>query len=147
MPLSREHHYSLLFCWKLRRGVKLNVEQKRMTDYVAYFDKLFLSPHFAEEKNVLFVLVKDAQTERAVQEHQQIKALVQSVLSSAGTIEYTAFEQLADAVDKHVRFEERELFPHIESCLSEEQLQNTGAQLSCTPALSDEYEDHFWEMK
>lgn len=147
MPLSREHHYSLLFCWKLRRGVKLNVDEERMAGYVAYFYERFLLPHFEEEENALFVLVKDAQTGRAIQEHRQIKALVQSVLSPSGTIDHTAFEQLADAVDAHVRFEERVLFPHIESCLSGEQLQDTGAQLSRTPPLKDDYEDEFWEMK
>lgn len=147
MPLSREHHYSLLFCWKLRRGVQTGAEKKRMSDYVAYFGRLFLLPHFEEEENVLFILVKDAQTERAIQEHVQIKALVNSVLSSADTIEYLVFEQLANAVDAHVRYEERILFPHIEECLSEEQLQKTGEQLSRTPVLKDDYEDSFWKTK
>lgn len=147
MPLSREHHYSLLFCWKLRQGVKLNVEKKRITDYIAYFYERCLLPHFEEEENVLFVLVSDRQTERAIQEHCHIKTLVRTVLSSGETIEYRVFEQLADAVDKHVRFEERELFSHIESILTEDQLQETGTQLSLAPILNDEYEDHFWEKK
>ena len=147
MALSREHHYSLLFCWKLRRGVKLGVEPERMMDYVAYFHKRFLFPHFEEEERVLFKWVKDdAQIAKAIQEHQQIKAMIHSMPAVYDTGKPAAFEQLADAVDAHVRFEERVLFPHLEHILSEDQLKGVEAQLT-SPVLKDTYGDPFWSVK
>lgn len=29
-PLSRDHHHGLLLCWKIRQGIKLNVEPERI---------------------------------------------------------------------------------------------------------------------
>ena len=39
MPVSREHHATLLFCWKLRQGVKKDVSAERMKNYIYWFWK------------------------------------------------------------------------------------------------------------
>ena len=54
---------------------------------------------------------------------------------------------LADAVDNHVRYEERELFPHLENVLTEEQLKEIGSKLQTTAnaVCNDEFTDEFWK--
>jgi hemerythrin-like domain-containing protein len=49
-------------------------------------------------------------------------------------------------VDKHVRFEERELFPHLEVAIEESELAKIGEKLleMQSEPLQDTYEDEFW---
>ena len=50
---------------------------------------------------------------------------------------------------EHVRYEERDLFPHLERKLSKEQLENIGEQIEKhhQTSLRDLYEDQFWNIK
>ena len=52
-------------------------------------------------------------------------------------------------VNDHVRYEERELFPHLERKLSKDQLGNIGKQIQkqYSSSLTDHYEDEFWNIK
>ncbi|MBO9154130.1 hypothetical protein ACFOTA_18085 [Chitinophaga sp. GCM10012297] len=54
--------------------------------------------------------------------------------------------RLADAVDHHIRFEERMLFPHIETVMPADKLAETGARLqqSHQAVTKDDYPDEFW---
>jgi hypothetical protein len=56
---------------------------------------------------------------------------------------------LADLVDSHVRYEERELFPHLEQLIPEEQLVVVEKQLAAAhdSNLKDDYPDEFWMEK
>ena len=58
-------------------------------------------------------------------------------------------EKLADMVDEHVRYEERELFPHLEKKFSKEQLENLERyiQKHQPSSLPEQYEDEFWNIK
>lgn len=141
--LSREHHFGLLFCWKIRQGIKKNISAERMRPYVSYFWKNQLQHHFEEEETVLFANMRDdAQVKQAKTEHTQISQLVKAIVESQnGSIE--SLQQLADMLDNHIRFEERILFPHIEQTLTALQLSELGKQLSPT-VEKDEYADEFW---
>jgi hemerythrin-like domain-containing protein len=57
--------------------------------------------------------------------------------------------RLADQLDKHIRFEERELFPHLEKVLQPDQLERIGKLLkeAAGPEEEDRYEDAFWNLK
>jgi len=52
-------------------------------------------------------------------------------------------EKLANMVDDHVRYEERQLFPYIEKALKNEQFEAIGKKLNNknTSSLNDEYKD------
>jgi hypothetical protein len=146
IQLSREHHFSLLFCWKVKKGIRKGVEPSRIIQYILYFWKEHLLPHFSEE-DILFEKVDDKQVQRAYAEHHEINELVMSL----GTIKeeedrLQAAIQIADMVDKHVRFEERELFPHLEAAIEESELAKIGEKLlEMQPEpLQDTYEDEFW---
>ncbi|MFT3946192.1 MAG: hypothetical protein QM763_04385 [Agriterribacter sp.] len=35
--VSREHHFGLLFCWKIRQGIKRSIAVERMLNYLRFF--------------------------------------------------------------------------------------------------------------
>lgn len=147
VKISQEHHGSLLFCWKIRAGLKKEIHPQRLKDYVAYFSREHMLPHFAEEERTLFMPVRDEMVNRALDEHIQILQLVQQVNDLSGNDVLPVLKTLADTVDDHVRYEERELFPYLEEVLTDEQLEQIGKliQEEFADELEDCYHDEFWK--
>ena len=143
VKLSQDHHASLLFCWKLRQGVKYDASFETMRKYVHYFWDHHFSFHFKEEEEFLFAPVLDDQVQKALDDHQKIKIFIGQINETGAKDKQDIFLELADLVDEHVRYEERVLFPHLEKVLSEEQLKNIGSQISQV-ALIDEFPEQFW---
>ena len=142
VKLSRDHHASLLFCWKLRQGIKRHASSERMVNYVNYFWNHHFAEHFKEEENILFAPLKDQVVQKAIDEHKKIKTLINDLDSLESDI-HQKLSQLTDTVEEHVRYEERILFPHLESKLTEDQLNDIGRQIT-SDTLMDNYEDDFW---
>jgi len=144
--LSQEHHYCLLFCWKLRQGVSKNIPPERIWRYVQYFWHEHLKPHFKTEEKILFVHFSDNRVERAIREHQQISRFITDLENDSTFIVRKKISELATMVDAHVRYEERQLFPHLERNLTAEQLEKVGTliQRSTPVILQDQYSDQFW---
>jgi hemerythrin-like domain-containing protein len=136
-----------LFCWKIRQGLKNEIDAGRIIKYVQYFEKRLLLPHFRQEETVVFLSSNDYLVQKAMDQHQQIKNVI-SKLADAKDVAMV-LQKLAALVDDHVRFEERELFPHLENFLSYEQLESIGKQLKDdhTAEIKDEYTDEFWIKK
>lgn len=155
--LSRDHHFALLFCWKIRQGLHKQVETSRMKKYVAYFQQHYLIPHFQEEEQILFCLLPDdAQVKKAIGQHREIEKIVKDQLIAPERIhnsltdDIPALAALVNLLDEHVRYEERVLFPYLEKQLSEAQLQQVGEQLARaqqTQSPDDVYPDAFWAKK
>jgi len=57
-----------------------------------------------------------------------------------------ALLDLASFIEKHIRFEERELFPHLERTLTAIQLQKASQQLVPAP-VCNKWQDEFWIRK
>lgn len=144
-PLSREHHYGLLFCWKVRTGLKKEVDVNRIKRYVEYFYHSHLKPHFKEEETLLFNKVKHELCDDAQKDHWEISELVSKILSGENDIRSNLVE-LSNKVDDHIRFEERKLFPFLEETLTEADLTMIGEQLSRLHALksTEQFNDEFW---
>lgn len=145
LALSREHHFGLLFCWKLRQGIKKQVPAERMRPYVKYFWHHHLREHFAEEETLLFSLLHDNLTEQAMLEHKHLKQLAEDIIQAAAVTQ-DDLNTLANTLDDHIRFEERKLFPHMEEKLPEEELTELGLRLQRLHAIpeKDDYADEFW---
>ena len=146
LKLSKEHHFSLLFCWKIRQGLKTETDSSRIIKYVQYFTTDFLLPHFSEEEIYLFSSLNDEQVEKAIEQHTEIKNLLAELLDTEKDSSKQQLEKLANLVDEHVRYEERELFPHIENSLTREQLKEIGKKLNDSQPvpMKDVYADEFW---
>ena len=145
VKLSRDHHGGLLFCWKLKQGIKHHAAKERMIKYVQYFWDHHFYEHFREEEQILFAPLKDKDklVQKAIEDHQRVKTLINEIIFSGSENQHDKLSALANMVDEHVRYEERILFPHLEKELSEEQLENIGKRISDEP-LKDNYEDTFW---
>lgn len=143
--LSRDHHTGLLFCWKLRQGLNRTVPPERMRPYVEYFWNHHLRQHFSEEETILFAALRDNVSEQAMAEHAQIRQLAGPIIAGTPVLP-EQLRQLADMVDRHIRFEERVLFPHIEKMLPAEKLAEIGAALQQQhqSGAKDDYPDEFW---
>lgn len=140
-PLSREHHNGLQLSWKIRTGLKKDIEISRITKYVDWFYKTHLLPHFEiEEKYIFPILGKDNDLiKKAISEHREIKRL-------AGTEAelYKNLNPLAEILENHIRFEERVLFNEIQSVATSEQLQQIEFHHSGI-GFTDNLTDAFWE--
>ncbi|KAA9038023.1 hemerythrin domain-containing protein [Ginsengibacter hankyongi] len=146
LKLSKEHHSGLLFCWKIRQGLKRGVTTERIIKYTQYFWSHHLDEHFREEETILFSPLKDELVQRAIEHHKQIKHTLGALQGSSADDAKQKLAQLANLVDDHIRYEERKLFPHLEKTLSDEQLNKIGQQLAALqPSPStDDFEDQFW---
>ena len=146
VQLSKEHHFSLLFCWKIRNGLNKDVETDRSINYINYFHKEHLLPHFNEE-DVLYGVVNDKLVKRAYEEHAEINKAVQLLNASDVDKVSAIIAKIADLVDKHVRFEERELFPYLEKAIDEPVLIEIGERIKqLQPEIAqDIFADEFWK--
>ena len=144
---SRDHHLGLLFCWKIRQGLKGGVALNRICKYVAYFWQQHLQSHIKDEEKILFSQLRDRRVQKALNEHKLISAQVQDVINDSENNKRKSLTKLADIVDEHIHYEERILFHHLEMKLNKAQLENINTQIQQQrSSLQDEYEDQFWNI-
>lgn len=146
LPVSREHHFGLLFCWKIRQGIKKSIAVERMLKYLRFFFDGHLKEHFADEERLLFTDRDDTFVQSAISQHIALRREIESLLDSAGTAKPEQLGRLADELDEHIRFEERTLFPHLEQVLPAGDLNAIGEQLHDhnRNVFIDVYPDEFW---
>ena len=140
-PLSRQHHFGLLFSWKIRKGFSKNIEPERMMRFAKWFYENEIEPHFSDEEKYLFPIMEpdNELVERALKEHRRIKRL----FGDTSDIERT-LHRLEEELDAHIRFEERVLFNEIQKVATEEQLKKIG-EIHADNETVKEYSDPFWE--
>lgn len=144
--LSRDHHHGLLLGWKIRQGLKLLVDPGTIADYIIYFSKEALFPHFKEEEiHILRFLADDDHYKlRTLKEHQEIADMVEELSSTAELTELLL--KIGNTLDDHIRFEEREFFSYLESLLNPEELEEIGAAVSVThKPFVERYSPEFWK--
>lgn len=140
-PLSRQHHFGLLFSWKLRKGFGKNIETKRLQKYAKWFWKYEIEPHFNDEEKYLFPILENGNelVERALKEHRRIKRLFNDTKDPEKSL-----HRLEEELDAHIRFEERILFNEIQKVASESQLEKIE-EIHSELEKAPEYADPFWE--
>lgn len=146
IELSRDHHHGLLLGWKIKQGLKKNTSIDVMADYVKHFSGNALFPHFEEEENQVLSYLdsQDILRKRTIDEHMEIREAVRIIADSA-FCDKDALMNLAHKVEAHIRFEERELFPYIETLLSEEQLDEMGKLIhELHQPYLETYPNEFW---
>jgi hemerythrin-like domain-containing protein len=141
VPLSRDHHDALLFIWKIRQGLKNKTPVAVVGDYVKWFWNNHLKDHFDQEEKILLPNLpnEDELVQRLKQEHVMIRNMIDKESNE------TSISILGDALNDHIRFEERQLFPHIEQTVSEDQLNEISRQLDHQPSCKTEWHNAFWE--
>lgn len=144
VALSRDHHFGLLFSWKIKQGLKLQADVNRISKYAGYFWTHHLKKHFEEEENLLFNKWPHEGCTRALKDHQAIEKKITAITTSKASEQ--AFIELAEMIDEHIRFEERELFPFLEQNIPVQELILIGAELDKLhkKPVEDNFEDAFW---
>ena len=129
LPLSHDHHHALALALRCRKQAlgqlkPMGVEGLRLRalELRDFFDKQ-LAPHFRAEEEALFPFMRDAVPESAVmldellRDHESFRQAVQKLAAGTGTGKLIF--DVGDLLERHIRREERELFPlfekHVES--------------------------------
>lgn len=149
-PLSRDHHNGLLLCWKIRHGLKHNVEDRRIVNYLKFSFENELNEHFDQEERLVFSLIKtgDPGITKAVEQHEELKRMIRTLITDTKT-DKTLLARFADDLEKHIRFEERILFPYIEKNADPDSFDHAGkiiAELHGTSS-SITWDDEFWVIQ
>jgi hemerythrin-like domain-containing protein len=140
--LSREHHSGLLFVWKLREGLKKGTSSERLTDYVSWYWRTHMRRHLSkEEKIILPLMPKNSLAEKVEVEHNYIKEILHDIYTDPLRED---FARLADVIERHIRFEERELFQYLQDHLSKDHLALIQTATTNDLCDCDEWKDAFW---
>lgn len=148
VSFSKDHHFGLLLVWKIRQGLNKAVNPERISNYVLFFFKEDLENHFKEEEQLLFnkLAIDDALRKRAETDHRSIYKLIVAIEKNKA--DATLLNQLADELEKHIRFEERELFNHLQNNIKADDLEVIARRFSNSGKIVDEkWEDSFWNVK
>lgn len=148
VSFSKDHHFGLLLVWKIRQGLGKSVNAERISKYVVYFFKEDLEKHFKDEEQLLFckLPVDDSLRKRAEEEHQTIYNMVNAIEKNNNDTKL--LNELANVLEKHIRFEERELFNHLQKKITPADLELIEKRVSNDAKDVDEkWEDDFWEIK
>ena len=139
-PLSHDHHHGLQLCWKIRTGFSKQVEVERIKNYADWFFTNHLVPHFELEEKYIFTILdpKNELVKQALTDHRRLKRLFSETTNlekSLGLIE--------EELEKHIRFEERILFPEVQKEATPEQLAEIG-KIHNHELFIENNEDTFW---
>lgn len=146
MPLSRDHHQGLLFCWKIRQGFANNISVERVVDYARWFYENHLENHFRLEETYVFPLIDETHPLRrkAMSQHRRLRLLFKK-LSQGNKPRQIVLGLIEEALEKHIRMEERALFPEIQQSAGNEQLIKMESIIDkAHQTAPDDWHDPFW---
>ncbi len=139
-PLSWDHHAALTSVVFTRKHIRESADSDRLSqiafEFGAFYDTGLL-PHFRHEEEWLLprylrhVPPTDTDVTRLLTDHLILHRLFRELRDTAsrkGDL-VAPLTALTDQLETHVRFEERELFPKIESALSAEEMDELGKYL------------------
>jgi|Tabmets5t2r1_1033131.scaffolds.fasta_scaffold19460_1 hemerythrin-like domain-containing protein len=131
MPLSHDHHQALFAAQQLKRAE----DPAEALDPFLAFWRTHGRNHFQVEEEVLLPgwIVADADAdrrlaERVLSEHLEIRGLVWRL--ERGDLPLEETHSLGALLGRHVRFEERELFPAIEAGMDDDAIAELGAEIA-----------------
>ena len=139
IPLSHDHHHALALAIRCRKQAlgQLNPgnpkAMKALAEEVKKFFLQNLDPHFEAEEKVLFPLIHlhSRDTEPLIaellREHERIRKTV-TALENEFELSKTLFD-LGDLLDRHIRQEERTLFPIFEQVVPTNKAEKAGIDI------------------
>ncbi|HET8674479.1 MAG TPA: hemerythrin domain-containing protein [Blastocatellia bacterium] len=123
IPLSREHHYGLMLCLRIHRGLPQHGHDeawlRAKADQAARFFASDLAPHFKAEEEALFPAMRDFRgaselLSELLSEHRELERLAGRLGGTDPAELHEALVRFADLLEGHIRKEEREAFPLYE---------------------------------
>lgn len=136
IPLTHDHHHFLAHGRRMQEAAAGEQAARRRAadDFVSFYlgkglrnmreeHELFLPAAFFADDQVRPLVM------RAVSGHMELSHRTHQLQAELATGDITtgALEGLAEILEEHVRFEETELYPAIESAVPEEELRRLGS--------------------
>ncbi|MEA2434771.1 MAG: hypothetical protein QOG54_2228 [Actinomycetota bacterium] len=123
IPLTHDHHHALAQARKLVLAADGENEDRTIAakNFLAFYDTDLLT-HFREEEEMVFPLAvtyvdSEPLLAQVMIEHLQIHALVHDLrgMLDQGAPTAWSLRRIADVLEKHIRFEEKSVFPLVEA--------------------------------
>jgi iron-sulfur cluster repair protein YtfE (RIC family) len=124
VPLSHDHHHGLTLALRCRKQALGQIRptgaeglRERAKEFYAFFSSKLVR-HFRAEEAIVFPLIgslvpeSQAIIDRLLNEHEEIRAASKRLESESG-LGKLIFD-IGDLLERHIRTEERELFPLFE---------------------------------
>ena len=135
-PLSSEHHQALLIAFQLKKGLAGHSESagapKDLPGLLAlarrFEDSVFIA-HTKAEEELLARHLAASDVKRLKFEHAEMLRLLDTARSARANDMRQALSAFANLLERHVRWEEQQVFPGCESELEEDVLARIGHEL------------------
>jgi hypothetical protein len=135
-PLSSEHHHALLVAFQLKKGLAGHGETAGapkdlpgLLNLAKRFEESTFLTHIRAEEELLGPHLSPADAKRLAAEHKELVRMLQAARQGRPSDARFALTSFADLLERHVRWEERELFPVCEKALGADELADIGHQL------------------
>ncbi len=135
-PLSSEHHQALLVAFQLKQGLAGHAESagapRDLPGLLALarrFEEQVLRPHATAEEDLLGRYLTPADMSRLRGDHKEMARLLEGARSARPPDLRASLGSFADLLERHVRWEEHELFPYAEGHVDEAALATIGGEL------------------
>ena len=140
IPLSHDHHHGLALALRCRKQALGQLKpigaaglRERAGEFVAFYTNN-LQAHFLAEEEVLFPALRAALPETAavidelIRDHAALRQAVPQLEAGTGLAKLVF--DLGDLLERHIRKEERELFPLFERHVESLPAEAIGAELA-----------------
>jgi hemerythrin-like domain-containing protein len=142
IPLSHDHHHGLVLAFRLRDGLPRNRKpsdspQEQAEDTVRFFHDNLVA-HFRAEEEALFPAIRTCVPHAATMlntltaEHSEMRTQVANLahaLADEVSLQ-TKLKAFGDVLERHIRREERELFPLYEANIPEAEATRIGGEIA-----------------
>jgi len=139
IPLSQDHHHGLALALRCRKQALGQIKpmgaeglRERAKEFVVFY-RAHLMPHFRAEEEALFPLLRSAVPEcqdmiaELMRDHGQIRQAIPQLEDGTGLAKLIF--DLGDLLERHIRKEERELFPLFEQHVEGRQAETVGEEI------------------
>jgi hypothetical protein len=142
-PLSNEHQQALLAAFQLKKGLAGHGDSagapRDLPGLLALarrFETTIFTPHTRAEEELLARYLSGPDKKRLRSEHAEMGRLLEAAHHGQPAEVRRALTTFADLLERHVRWEERELFPACEEAMGEVDLAKVGHELEKRLVLS-----------
>jgi iron-sulfur cluster repair protein YtfE (RIC family) len=139
VPLSQDHHQGLALALRCRKQALGQLKpmgaaglRERTNEYLEFYQANLVA-HFRAEEEVLFPLLRAslpdsaAMLDELIREHEQLRQAASQMAAGSGLAKLIF--DLGDLLERHIRKEERELFPLFEANIDSTKAESIGVEL------------------
>lgn len=136
-PLSRDHYTGLVQARHLIKAARRDAvaRRKAVAEFIDAF-KNDIAVHFDDEERLLAGVLSEEDRDRLVTEHRRLNALADEARALRRDVDPdpARLTEIGEALEEHIRWEERELFNRLQQTITPAQLDHLAAQTAAIEA-------------